>query len=50
MPIPDIFPHELHAIVPPLHSQEGIPDPIVYVRFFTSEWIWYVTEGLSRWQ
>ena len=45
MPIPDIFPHELRARVPPLDSQEGIPDPMVHVKFFTGEWIWYVTEG-----
>ena len=45
MPITDIFPHELRATVPPLHSQEGIPDPVVHVKFFSSEWIWYVTEG-----
>ena len=45
MPITDIFPHELRRTVPPLHSQEGIPDPIVHVRFFASEWVWYVTEG-----
>ena len=45
MPIPDIFPHELRATVPPLDSQEGISDPIVYIRFFASEWVWYVTEG-----
>jgi len=45
MPITDIFPHELRATVPPLHSQEGIPDPMVHVKFFTGEWIWYVTEG-----
>ena len=31
--------------MPPLHSQEGIRDPIVYVKFFTSGWNWYVTEG-----
>ena len=45
MPIADIFPHELRRTVPALRSQEGIPDPIVYIRFFASEWVWYVTEG-----
>ena len=41
----DIFPLELRATLPLLHSQEGVPDPIVYIRFFASEWVWYVTEG-----
>ena len=45
MQITEIFPNELRATVPRLHSQEGIRDPIVYVKFFTSGWIWYVTEG-----
>ncbi len=45
MPVTEIFPDELRLTVPPLHSQEGIRDPIVYVKFSTSEWVWYVTEG-----
>jgi hypothetical protein len=46
MPVRDIFPSELRKTLPPLHSQEGIGDPIVYLKFFTySGWTWYVTEG-----
>ena len=38
---------ELRAQLPPLYSQEAIPDPIVHAKFFTpdSNWTWYVTEG-----
>jgi len=45
--VKDIFPSELRKIVPPLHSQEGITDPIVHIRFLAAElgWMWYVTEG-----
>ena len=46
MPVPQFFPNELRPTLPPLGSQEGIRDPVVYVRFFTSSGvIWYVTEG-----
>ena len=46
MPVPELFPNELPPALPPLRSQEGICDPVVYVRFFTSSGvIWYVTEG-----
>ena len=45
MPVMDIFPSELRKIVPPLNSQEGIGDPIVYLKFTHSGWTWYVTEG-----
>src|SRR5258708_750430 len=43
----DIFPAELRAKLPPLYSQENIPDPVVHVKFFTpdSNWTWYATEG-----
>jgi len=42
----DILPSELCKIVPPLNSQEGVTDPMVYMRFLTdSGWTWYVTEG-----
>ena len=36
----------LRASLPPLNGQEGAPDPIVYVRFFTpdSRWTWLATE------
>ena len=46
MPATDIFPNELRQTLPPLRSQEGTRDPIVYLRFFSgSSWVWYVTEG-----
>src|SRR5437773_10165330 len=47
MPAKDLFPSEVRKTVPPLHSQEGVRDPIVYLRFLMadSSWIWYVTEG-----
>jgi Protein of unknown function (DUF2958) len=38
---------ELRALLPPLYSQEGTSDPIVYAKFFTpdSNWTWFITEG-----
>ena len=38
---------ELRASLPPLYSQENVPDPVVHAKFFTpdSNWTWYVTEG-----
>lgn len=46
MLITDLSPSELAAIVPPLQSQEGVADPIVYIKFVSdSGWRWYVTEG-----
>ena len=45
MPVREIFPKELPPTVPPLHSQEGIRDPIVHLKFAGSGCIWYVTEG-----
>jgi hypothetical protein len=50
MPAVDLFPLDLRQVLPPLNSQEGIRDPIVYARFFTpdSDWIWYVTEGSAE--
>src|ERR1051326_6687883 len=49
MPTIDLFPIDLRSTLPPLKSQEGIRDPIVYVRFFSRNlgWTWYVTEGSS---
>src|SRR6266850_5179356 len=46
MPVLDIFPIELRKSVPPLHSQEGVSDPMVYLKFSCpdSTWAWYVTE------
>jgi DUF2958 family protein len=38
---------EMRKCLPPLYSQEGNPDPIVHIKFFTPDcnWTWYVTEG-----
>jgi hypothetical protein len=38
---------ELRANLPPLYSQEHVPDPFVHCKFFTPDanWTWYVTEG-----
>lgn len=40
---------ELRAKLPRLYAQDNVPDPIVYVKFFTpdSSWTWFVTEGES---
>src|SRR2546428_5591013 len=47
MSVKEIFPSELRKTLPPLNSQEGVRDPIVHLKFRTtdSSWIWYVTEG-----
>ena len=44
------FPDEIRAQLPPLYSQEGSKDPIVYVKFFTpwSGWTWFATEGEDK--
>jgi len=38
---------ELRQRLPPLYSQEGKTDPMVYLKFFTpdSNWTWWATEG-----
>lgn len=43
----ELLTDELRKILPPLYSQDGEEDPVVYVKFFTpdSNWTWYVTEG-----
>jgi hypothetical protein len=50
MSVTEISPIELRKLLPPLHSQEGVRDPIVYLKFRTTDstWIWYVTEGSSE--
>src|ERR1051326_3302222 len=48
MPIPDIFPQELRRTVPPLHSQEGTPDPVVYVKTDPTDPL--PPEKFSSWQ
>lgn len=42
-----LFPDDLRAKVPPLYSQDGAADPIVYAKFFLpgTGWTWYVTEA-----
>ncbi|YAF99184.1 MAG: DUF2958 domain-containing protein (plasmid) [Nodularia sp. CChRGM 3473] len=42
----NLLPTEIRSQLPDLYSQENIPDPIAYVKFFNpvSNWIWYVTE------
>jgi hypothetical protein len=47
MPIIELLPRELRNVLPPLNSQEGVSDPIVYAKFLSrdSGWVWYVTEG-----
>jgi hypothetical protein len=41
---------ELRARLPPLYSQERVPDPVVHCKYFTpdSNWTWYVTEGADE--
>lgn len=38
---------ELRRLLPRLYAQDGIPNPVVYAKFFTpdSNWTWLVTEG-----
>jgi hypothetical protein len=38
---------QLRSILPPLGSQRGQADPIIYARFWIPDvnWVWYVTEG-----
>src|ERR1700730_10167519 len=38
---------ELRASLPPLYSQESVPDPQIICKYFTpdSNWTWFVTEG-----
>ena len=46
----ELLPADLRASLPALYSQEGNPDPPVYLKFFTpdSDWTWFVTEGEAR--
>ena len=43
----ELLTDELREILPPLYSQDGEKDPVIYAKFFTpdSNWTWYVTEG-----
>src|SRR5258707_13669639 len=41
---------ELRSQLPPLYSQEKIPDPVVHLKFFCpwSNWTWFATEGSAE--
>ena len=43
----DLLPEEVRRALPKLFSQEHVPDPVVFVKFFTpdSGWTWFATEG-----
>lgn len=43
----ELLPEDLRKSLPLLYSQEGNPDPIVHIKFFTPDgcWTWFVTEG-----
>lgn len=45
----NLFPEEVARIIPPLYSQDGSRDPVVYLKLFLpgTEWIWYITEASS---
>jgi hypothetical protein len=46
----ELLPEDFRRGLPALYSQEGNPDPIVHIKFFTpdSNWTWYVTEGSTE--
>ena len=46
----ELLTEELRRSLPALYVQEGNPDPIVHIKFFTpdSNWTWYVTEGSAE--
>lgn len=43
----DLLPEEVRRALPKLYSQEHVPDPVVFAKFFTpdSGWTWFATEG-----
>jgi len=43
----ELLTEELRQNLPALYAQEGNPDPVVHLKFFTpdSSWTWYATEG-----
>jgi hypothetical protein len=46
MVVTEISQSALTAALPRLHSQEGVADPIVHLKFVCdSGWTWLVTEG-----
>ena len=46
----ELLTEELRRSLPALYFQEGNPDPVVHIKFFTpdSSWNWYVTEGSAE--
>ena len=46
----ELLTEELRRSLPALYFQEGNPDPVVHIKFFTpdSSWTWYVTEGSAE--
>lgn len=42
----ELLPSDVAKTLPPLCSQDGSPDPMVWVKFFhpLSSWTWYATE------
>lgn len=46
----ELLTEELRRNLPALCAQEGNPDPVVHIKFFTpdSNWTWYATEGSAE--
>jgi hypothetical protein len=44
------FPDDVKSQLPPLYSQDGAEDAIVYVKFFCpwNRWTWFATEGEQK--
>lgn len=42
----ELLPDEIRSQLPPLYAQDGNPNAIAYVKFFTpdSQWTWYASE------
>ncbi len=43
----ELIPKEIEATLPPLYSQENVPDPVAVVKFFdpSGRYTFYVLEG-----
>jgi hypothetical protein len=43
----ELIPKEIEAILPPLYSQENVPDPVAVIKFFDpcSRYTFFVLEG-----
>ena len=46
----ELLTEEPRRNLPALYAQEGNPDPVVHIKFFTpdSNWTWYATEGSAE--